>query len=65
MIKLADDQDPDVLIPLIPEVVEVEVQAVVVGIDVGHVAIIATVLELAVILCKRSSRTPPFEYSQG
>ena len=59
MTRLADAEEPIVPIPPVLTMVEVHVEAVVVGIDVGHVVIV----ELAVILYKRSSRTPPVEYS--
>ena len=41
MIKLADTEDPVVAIPAIVEVVEVQVETVVVGIDVRDITVVA------------------------
>ena len=63
MKKLADDEEPTVLIPLIVEPVEVEVPVGLVGIDVRDIAIAMQVHDRAVEMYTRPSIALPFEYS--
>ena len=63
MKKLADDEEPTVLIPLIVESVEVEVPVGLVGIDVRDIAIAMQVHDQAVEMYTKPSMAPPLEYS--
>ena len=63
MKKLADDEEPTVLIPLIVEPVEVEVPVGLVGIDVRDIAIAMQVHDRAVEMYTRLSMTLPLECS--
>ncbi|MBU4314956.1 hypothetical protein KJ673_00960 [Patescibacteria group bacterium] len=66
MIKLADGQEPIVLVPVVVIPVEVELAVGTVPVEVGRVAVaVAVDPGGAVKIYKMSSMPPPIKYSPG